>query len=85
MYPTPIAKAAALGWFLTKNHGFIDGNKRVGWLSTKVALFGLGYHLDCSADESEEIMLGIVAGDFDIADFTLWIESIVVPVVANGK
>ena len=83
LYPTPIAKAAALGWSLAKNHGFVDGNKRIGWLATKVALFELGYHLNCSADEGEAIMLGIVAGEFDIADYTLWIESTVVPVAGN--
>ena len=83
LYPTPIAKAAALGWSLTKNHGFVDGNKRVGWLATKVALFELGYHLNCSADEGEAMMLGIVKSEFDIVDYTLWIESIVVPVAAD--
>lgn len=83
LYPTPIAKAAALGWSLAKNHGFVDGNKRVGWLATKVALFQLGYHLDCPTDEAEEMMLGIVAGEFDIADFALWIESMVVPVAVD--
>ena len=81
--PTPIAKAAALGWSLAKNHGFVDGNKRVGWLATKVALFELGYHLDCSTDEGEAVMLGIVNSEFDIADFTLWIESIVIVPVAG--
>ncbi len=84
LYPTLIAKAAALGWSLAKNHGFVDGNKRVGWLATKVVLFQLGYHLNCSADEGEAIMLGIVAGEFDIADFALWIESVVVPVAADS-
>lgn len=85
LYPTPIAKVAALGWSLTKNHGFVDGNKRVGWLATKVALFEFGYHLNCSADEGEAIMLGIVDGEFDITDFALWIASVIVPVAADSS
>ena len=33
VYPTIQQKAAKLGYFLIKNHPFIDGNKRVGILT----------------------------------------------------
>ncbi|MGK2955195.1 MAG: type II toxin-antitoxin system death-on-curing family toxin [Solirubrobacterales bacterium] len=37
-YPTVWTKAAALLQSLVVNHGLIDGNKRLGWLSTAVFL-----------------------------------------------
>ncbi len=30
LYPTPVEKAAALGFSLVMNHPFVDGNKRIG-------------------------------------------------------
>lgn len=37
-YPTIIEKAAALLQSIVNNHALIDGNKRLGWLSTAVFL-----------------------------------------------
>ena len=36
-YPTLLDKAAALGFSLIRNHGFIDGNKRIAHAATIVA------------------------------------------------
>jgi death-on-curing protein len=36
LYPTPYEKAAAIGESIVKNHPFIDGNKRTGFLSIVV-------------------------------------------------
>ncbi|GAB6172349.1 hypothetical protein JCM15765_18270 [Paradesulfitobacterium aromaticivorans] len=37
-YPTPFEKAAMLWYFLTKNHCFVDGNKRVGFYAAAILL-----------------------------------------------
>jgi len=37
-YPTPFKKAAMLWYFLTKNHCFVDGNKRVGFYAAVILL-----------------------------------------------
>jgi death-on-curing protein len=38
LYPTVLEKAAALGFFLCRNHAFVDGNKRIGHASLEVML-----------------------------------------------
>jgi death-on-curing protein len=45
--------AAYLLFYLTQNHCFLDGNKRIGWLSTMYVLGRLGVTLDVSDDEAE--------------------------------
>lgn len=42
-YPTPFKKAAMLWYFLTKNHCFVDGNKRVGFYAAAILLKINGY------------------------------------------
>jgi len=37
-YPGLIDKAAALGFFLIRNHPFVDGNKRVGHAAMETCL-----------------------------------------------
>lgn len=75
LYVGPIAQAAALGFFLTKAHGFADGNKRVGYMAMKVALFASGYHLVCTPDEGELIILAVAEGEASLEELTLWVES----------
>jgi death-on-curing protein len=74
LYVGPIAKSAALGFFLSKAHGFTDGNKRVAYIAMKIALFLNGFHLQCSADEGEAMILGVVEGKADLATLTRWVE-----------
>jgi death-on-curing protein len=50
LYPTIIAKAAALCFSLVQNHPFVDGNKRAGHASMEVFLILNGYALDADVD-----------------------------------
>jgi death-on-curing protein len=62
-YPDIWTKAAALLQSVVKNHPLIDGNKRLGWLSTAVFLDlnGVPTHR-ASNDEVYEFVIGIAAG-----------------------
>lgn len=62
-YPTLIDKAAALGYSLVRNHGFIDGNKRIAHAAMEVFLVMNGVELRASVDEQERFMLSLAAGD----------------------
>jgi death-on-curing protein len=53
-YPTPYMKAAMLWYFLTKNHCFVDGNKRVGFYAVAVFLKINGYSDELNDDEAYE-------------------------------
>ena len=73
LYPTIVEKAAALGFFLCRNHSFVDGNKRVGHASLEVMLVLNGLELVASVDEQERIMLEVADGQLTREDFTEWV------------
>ena len=62
-YPDIWTKAAALLQSVVKNHPLIDGNKRLGWLSTAVflELNGVATHR-ASNDDVYGFVVGIAAG-----------------------
>src|SRR3954470_18112781 len=53
LYPTLAEKAAALGFSLTKNHGFVDGNKRTAAGTVEMFLLRNGFEIDAPVDEQE--------------------------------
>ena len=61
-YPDIWTKAAALLQSVVKNHPLVDGNKRLGWLSTAVflELNGVGTH-HATNDDVYEHVIGIAA------------------------
>ena len=62
LYPDVAAKASAIGFSLVCNHPFIDGNKRVGYAAMETFLVMNGYELECSVDETEQIVLSVASG-----------------------
>jgi death on curing protein len=84
LYPTLAEKAAALGFSLACNHGFEDGNKRIGHAAMETFLVLNGYEIDASVDEQERVF-------FDLADrklgrevFTAWVQAHVRPLGSGG-
>jgi death-on-curing protein len=67
--------AAAYGVGLAKNHPFVDGNKRVAFLSVGLFLFLNGYRLAAGQAEATVVMLDVAAGENDEADFAAWIRA----------
>jgi death-on-curing protein len=62
-YPDIWTKAAALLQSVVKNHPLIDGNKRLGWLSTAVFLDLNGAATQHATDDDVyEFVAGIAAG-----------------------
>ena len=53
-----LAQAAALFYGLAKNHGFVDGNKRIAVAATNTFLLMNGYELTCDNDTLVEFTLG---------------------------
>lgn len=73
LYPTPQERAARLAFALTKNHPFLDGNKRVGIL---VMLMTLRLnHITIAFSQQETIALGrsIADGTIDYRQILEWI------------
>ncbi len=65
--------AAAYGFGISRNHAFIDGNKRTGFVAAVLFLHLNGYQL--TADDTSKVltMLAVAAGDITEEQFAAWI------------
>ena len=72
-------KASALGFSLVANHGFVDGNKRVGYSAMETFLLLNGYEFSASTDEGERVILAVAAGEMEREEFTGWVRAHIVP------
>jgi death-on-curing protein len=66
--------AAAYLYGLTKNHGFVDGNKRIGLAAASSFLKANGIRLTATQDEAYELVLGVVENRYTEQDAIRWIE-----------
>lgn len=71
--------AASFGFGLTKNHAFIDGNKRVGLLAIRSFLFRNGFRFGPQEVETVTIMEGVASGDVIEDQLSDWIQANSVP------
>jgi len=72
-YPTTYLKAAAVIESIVKNHPFIDGNKRTGYVVMRLFLLSDGLDINASQDEKYEFVIEIATGNLTIEDITSWI------------
>ena len=72
-YPTIPEKAAAYGYFLSQNHPFLDGNKRVGLAAMLTFLDLNGYEFDQSEDERARMFEDVSSGIVDQSEFFGWV------------
>ena len=75
LYPDIISKSAALGYFLIRNHPFVDGNKRIGHAMMEWTLRANRYELQKDVDEQEAVILKIAAGEMTLEEVTSWLHS----------
>ena len=74
-YPSIEEKAARLGYGLTANHPFHDGNKRIG-AHVMLAFLGLnGIKLSYTTDELSDLFLSIASGNTEESELLDWIIS----------
>lgn len=70
-----IAKAAAVGCGLTQNHGFVDGNKRIGMAVMLLILRRNGVQLAYTQAELVALGLEVAQGNADVEAVQKWIET----------
>ena len=73
-YATPdaAALAGACAFGLARNHGFVDGNKRTAWVTSRLFLADNGQRLEFDAIEAVRIMEGVAAGLVSEPDLADW-------------
>lgn len=74
-YPDVIGKAAAAGCGLVQNHGFIDGNKRIGVAVMLLILRRNGVKLRYEQDELAQLGMGLAQGMLSVPETIDWLEA----------
>ena len=71
--PNAYEMAAAYAFGIVKNHPFIDGNKRAGFVAAYTFLGINGIDFTASEEEAVIFTRGLAAGDITIEEYTLWL------------
>ena len=74
LYPTIFDKAAQLAFGLVKNHGFVDGNKRVAIHAMEVYLVINGYNTNFSQEELVKIGMDLAASNLSAKNLSKILE-----------
>jgi len=71
--------AACYGYGISRNHPFIDGNKRTGFVAAELSLRLNGWVLQADDADCVLTMLKVASGDITQEAFTAWIRQHAVP------
>ena len=79
------ALAAAYAFGLVRNHGFIDGNKRVAFMAAYVFLGLNGHDIEATEPEVVTVMEGVAAGRISKASLAAWVRKRLRPIGASDE
>ena len=71
--PTLHEMAAAYAFGIVKNHPFLDGNKRAGFIAASLFLESNGLRFTAPEEEAVLFTRGLAAGEVTIEEYTLWL------------
>jgi death-on-curing protein len=71
--------AASYGFGLARNHPFMDGNKRIGFVAMNMFLLVNGYKIEAPEPEVIAVMLQVADGTLDEPGLVDWVRSVMVP------
>ncbi len=72
--------AATYAHGIVKNHPFIDGNKRTGFLAAALFLEANGVRFNAREEEAVVQTLALAAGAISVEEFAAWLASVSVKV-----
>jgi death on curing protein len=75
LYPNAEEKAAAIIESIVKNHPFIDGNKRTGYVMMRLMLLSYQKDIDTSESEKYKFVIKIASSEIEFEDIVSWITS----------
>jgi death-on-curing protein len=75
LHPDLASKAAAYLYHISRNHPFLDGNKRAAALAALVFLHANGAQRLPEPDDLEQATLAIAAGQMSKADAVTWMRT----------
>lgn len=68
LHPTIELQAAALVYHISRNHPFLDGNKRVAWACMETFLTLEGFMLEITDEDAYDLVNRIAQGEFEKAE-----------------
>lgn len=71
-YPSTFEKAAAILHSIVKNHPFIDGNKRRGFLAAFALLYHYGLELTASEKDAYDFVVNVASSKITFAEIVKW-------------
>jgi death-on-curing protein len=71
--PDIFALAAAYTFGMVRNHPFIDGNKRVGFLIGVLFLEINRYRFNATEEDATQAVMGLASGLIDEGSFAAWL------------
>ena len=74
LYPDIFSKAACLGHSLIRNHPFVDGNKRTGYMSIRLFLNINGYDIKAPENEKYKFVIEITEKKRDERSIAEWLK-----------
>jgi death-on-curing protein len=77
--PTLFQVAASYSHEIVKNHPFLDGNKRTGFMSAYIFLGVNGWSLEAPEEEAVLEALALAAGETSEEAYATWLERTSVP------
>ena len=79
LYPDPVDKAAAMLESVVKNHPFVDGNKRSGYVLARLVLKTYDLDLQASDEEEYDMVIQVATGQLDVDGIRAWMKERLVP------
>ena len=80
--PTVFELAASYALGIVKNHPFLDGNKRTGFVAAALFIEANGFSFQATEEEAVLETLALAASHSTEADYAAWLERNSVPVGA---
>lgn len=74
-YPTPEEKASAILESVVKNHPFVDGNKRTGYVLMRLLLMQFGKDLNATQAEKYQFVIAVASGELDFDAILAWTQA----------
>jgi death-on-curing protein len=73
-YPSPHEKAAAILESIVKNHPFVDGNKRTGYVLMRLVLLEYQQDIESSQEEKYDFVIAVASGQMTFEKIVDWIK-----------
>jgi death-on-curing protein len=70
--PDAVALAAAYAYGIVRNHPFVDGNKRTGWVVARLFLVSNGYRLEFDPHDAVRTIERLAAGKLSEPELGKW-------------